>query len=213
MNINIYRLVNPSTNQVIYVGQTTKQLSVRLDNHYWKLNEANRGGRTKTKLFTFLDLYLPLRVRIELIKVVDTNKPFANADFVETYYINKYRLENPNLLNEADGGIGGYTSINKSNDEKSIIGIKISKANKGKPKPIGFGENLSIQRTGRGNPAAKKLTIKIGAYLNSELIKSFEYGFEINEFVDNKSAYSNVRKVLTGRLKYKPYGYVWKYIE
>lgn len=28
-----------------------------------------------------------------------------------------------------------------------------------------------------------------------------------------KSAYSNVHKVLTGKLIYKPYGYNWKYIE
>ena len=51
--------------------------------------------------------------------------------------------------------------------------------------------------------------------LNKEnnLIKSFEYGFEINEFIGSKNAYSNVHKVLTGKLIYKPYGYNWKYIE
>lgn len=32
-------------------------------------------------------------------------------------------------------------------------------------------------------------------------------------FIESKSAYSNVHKVLTGKLIYKPYGYNWKYIE
>lgn len=32
-------------------------------------------------------------------------------------------------------------------------------------------------------------------------------------FIGSKSAYSNVHKVLTGKLIYKPYGYNWKYIE
>lgn len=31
--------------------------------------------------------------------------------------------------------------------------------------------------------------------------------------IEHRSAYSNVHKVLTGKLIYKPYGYNWKYIE
>lgn len=58
-----------------------------------------------------------------------------------------------------------------------------------------------------------RTSIKIGAYKENNLIKSFEYGFEINEFIGSKSAYSNVHKVLTGKLIYKPYGHNWKYIE
>lgn len=49
---------------------------------------------------------------------------------------------------------------------------------------------------------AQRLEIKIGAYKENNLIKSFEYGFEINEFIGSKSAYSNVHKVLTGKLIY-----------
>ena len=53
--INIYGLVYPSTQEVIYVGQTRTSIEHRLDSHYWKLNEAKRGKRTMTKLFKFLD--------------------------------------------------------------------------------------------------------------------------------------------------------------
>lgn len=77
----------------------------------------------------------------------------------------------------------------------------------------GFAEHLSAIRKGKNNPMAQRLEIKIGAYKENNLIKSFEYGFEINEFIGSKSAYSNVHKVLTGKLIYKPYGYNRKYIE
>lgn len=213
MIVNIYGLVHPSTKEVIYVGQTRTSIENRLDEHYWKLNEAKRGKRTMTKLFKFLDSYLPLKVQVKLLKVVDTDKPFSNADFMEKYYINYYRNINPNLLNEADGGIGGYTSINKSDDEKSEIGEKISKANKGRKKPDGFAENLSIKRKGANNPMAKCFTKKVGAYINGELIKTFNYSYEIDEFFEKKGSWSNIKKVLCGKLKYRPYGYDWKYIE
>lgn len=85
-----------------------------------------------TKLFKFLDSYLPLRVQVKLLRAVDTDKPFNDVDFMEKYYINYYRKINPNLLNETNGGIGGYTAINKSDNEKSIIGRKISNAIKGR---------------------------------------------------------------------------------
>lgn len=39
----IYGLVYPSTQEVIYVGQTRTSIEHRLDFHYWKLNEAKRG--------------------------------------------------------------------------------------------------------------------------------------------------------------------------
>lgn len=42
MIINIYGLVYPSTQEVIYVGQTRTSIEHRLDSH-WKLNEAKRG--------------------------------------------------------------------------------------------------------------------------------------------------------------------------
>lgn len=213
MIVNIYALVHPSTQEVIYVGQTKTSIEKRLDAHYWKLNEAKRGKRTMTKLFKFLDSYLPLRVQIKLLKVVDTNKPFSNADFIERYYIEYYRKINPNLLNEADGGIGGYTTINKSDDEKSIIGYKISNALKGRKKPKGFAEHLSNMRKGKNNPMAKPFINKVGAYLNGELIKTFSYAYEIDEFVEKRGSWSNIKKVLSGKLKYRPYGFDWKYIK
>ena len=213
MIINIYKLINPSTNEVIYVGQTRFILEKRLKMHYWKLNEAKKGGRTMTKLFKFLDSYLPLQVKIELITTVDTDLPFRNADFLEEYYINYYRKINSNLLNEANGGIGGYTAINKSDSKKKEIGYKISLKNKGRKKPEGFAEHLSAIRKGKNNPMAKKLMYKVGCYKGFDLVKVFEYAYEIDNFIGTKGAWSNIKKVLNKKLDYVPYGYNWKYIK
>lgn len=211
MIVNIYKLINPSTNEVIYVGQTRCGLEKRLDSHYWKLNNAKRGKRTMTKLFKFLDSYLPLRVKIELITAVDTNLPFRSADFLEKYYIDYYRKINPNLLNEANGGIGGYTSINKSDSEKSEISKKISKANKGRKKPYGFAENLSIKRKGANNPMAKR--IDVGIYNDkNELIHTCHYGFEVDEFLGNKWFWSNNGRAIKNGFAIFRFGYKIKRI-
>ena len=211
MIVNIYKLINPSTNEVIYVGQTRCGLEKRLDSHYWKLNDAKRGKRTMTKLFKFLDSYLPLRVKIELITAVDTDLPFRSADFLEKYYIDYYRKINPNLLNEANGGIGGYTAINKSNNEKSEIGKKISKANKGRKKPNGFAENLSNKRKGANNPMAKKIDVRIYNGKN-ELIHICHYGFEVNEFLNNKWFWSNNSRAIKNGFAIFRFGYKIKRI-
>jgi len=211
MIVNIYGLVHPSTKEVIYVGQTRTSIENRLDEHYWKLNEAKRGKRTMTKLFKFLDSYLPLKVQVKLLKVVDTDKPFSNADFMERYYIEYYRKINPNLLNEANGGIGGYTSINKSDDEKSEISKKISKANKGRKKPDGFAKNLSTKRKGANNPMAKK--IDVGIYNDkNELIHTCHYGFEVDEFLGNKWFWSNNGRAIKNGFAVFRFGYKIKRI-
>lgn len=208
----IYLLKNPITKQVVYVGKTTDlDLTHYLKSKYWKLNEANKGERNITPLFKFMNELLPNKLEIELIKHVDESQPFQSSDFIETYYIKKYSKDY-NLLNIADGGTGGNTYKYKSYGEINYIGKKISQKLKGRKKPEGFAEHLSSIRQGKNNPMAKKLSKKIGAYKGLKLIKTFEYGFEINKFINNKYAYNNVHKVLIGKLNYNPYGYIWKYI-
>lgn len=212
MKTKIYALVHPITKEVVYVGQTTKTLIERLKGHYWKLNEANRGERTLTPLFKYLNDLKPLKVEVILLKEVDINE----ANETEIYYISKYRKINPNLLNEANGGIGGNTISNKTDEEKKAIGNKISNILSGKSKPDGFAEHLSDIRTGKGNPMAKPLNPKIVVLKSSNdnsVIRSFDYVFEINQFLDDRNAGGNIVR----QLKKKPYtrskGYVFRYIK
>jgi len=43
MEIKIYVLSNPITNDIFYVGCTSLELKERLVGHYRKVNEARRG--------------------------------------------------------------------------------------------------------------------------------------------------------------------------
>ena len=138
------------------------------------------------------------------------------ANEAEIYYIAECRKGNPNLLNEANGGIGGNTIVNKTEEQRKIIGNKISSVLSGKAKPEGFAEHLSDIRTGKGNPMAKILNPKIVVLKSSNdnsVIRSFDYVFEINQFLDDRYAGSNIVK----QLKKKPYtrskGYIFRYIK
>lgn len=213
MKVRIYALITLENNEVIYIGQTKNSLEERLKSHYYKLKEVKEGKRNMTKLFNFLNNYLPNKVHIELLKEIDTDTSPFSADFLEKHYISVYRNINHNLLNEADGGIGGYTIKHKTDKEKIIIGDKISNKLKNRKKPKGFAEHLSKIRKGKNNPAAKKFEHKVQAYKNNILIKEFDYSFEINEFLKTNNAYSNVQKALIKYPTRRPYGYFWKFKE
>lgn len=207
----IYGIKDPHTNKIVYVGKTQDELSHYLKSKYWKLNEVKREERNWNKLFKYLDNLLPEKPTLEILFKCDSNKPFNNADGMEKLFIKKYKKINPDLLNETDGGTGGNTYKYKTIIEKTEIGFKISKKLKGKKKPEGFGEHLSKIRKGANNPMAIKQ--KIGMFKNNKLIKVFSYGYEINEYFNNKHAYSNIAKVLKGKISYQPMGYEWKYLK
>lgn len=212
MKTKIYALVHPITNEIVYVGQTTKTLVERLKGHYWKLNEANKGQRTITPLFKYLNDLKPLEVKIVLLTEVEANE----ANEAEIYYINECRKGNSNLLNETGGGIGGNTYINKTEAERKRIGNKISVALSGKSKPDGFAEHLSAIRTGKGNPMAKPLNRKIVALKTSNdnsIIQVFNYSFEINQFLDDRYAAGNITRQLKKRSCTSSKGYIFRYIK
>lgn len=213
MTYAIYYLSNPIDNSIVYVGKTSDlDLKHYLKSKYWKLNEVIRGERNYTPLFKLMEELLPTKLEIKLIRWVNEDKPFQNADFVEKYYIEKYKKDY-DLLNITDGGDGGNTYKYKSEEELLSIGEKISKKLKGRKKPKGFAEHLRAIRIGKNNPMARKLSKPIGAYKSNKLIATFDYAYQVDEFIGKRCAYSNVKKVLTGKIIYSPYGYNWKYIE
>lgn len=205
--LRIYGLENPDTKEIVYIGATTHSLSHRLKQHYWQLNEAkNTDRRNMNKRFEYLDKLLPKKVNIVLLYETDD---VANLKQYESEYIEKYRKINPNLLNETDGGYGNNTHKYKSDSEIKNCGIKISNSLKGRKKPKGFAEHLSDIRKGLGNPMVKKLNELIYAVdFNKQIIKEFNYGFEINTFLNINNAWSNVKKVLDGK-QLNAYGYFW----
>ena len=198
----VYYLQNPITSEIFYVGATKKALKLRLQSHYQHLREALKGDRLMTKKFEYLH-NLKSKATIHLLEKVNYDDLYER----ESFYISHFKEINPNLTNMTDGGIGNYTSKYYTEDQKIGYGTKLSKSLKGLKKPDGFSENLSIQRTGLGNPAAKH--IPFGWIVVGESL--FKYGFEVNEFVGTKYAYGNVFKHFVKRKrKGNPYGYKWE---
>lgn len=207
MSVNIYSLRNPITNEIIYVGKTIYALNYRLNHHYTKLHECQKGKRNYTPLFKYLENLLPIKVTIELIEEVEDSE----QNYKERYYINEYKNKYNTLLNDTFGGDGGNTYILKSESELKAIGNKISKKLKGKAKPKGFKEHLSAIRKGKNNPSAKKLNNPIIAIKDNVIIKRFYYLYEINLFLNDKYSASNIIRALIDKTHCNCKGYSFKY--
>lgn len=207
MSVNIYSLRNPITNEIIYVGKTIYALNYRLNHHYTKLRECQKGKRNYTPLFKYLENLLPTKVTIELIEEVEDSE----QNYKERYYINEYKNKYNTLLNDTFGGDGGNTYILKSESELKAIGNKISKKLKGKVKPKGFKEHLSAIRKGKNNPSAKKLNNPIIAIKDNVIIKRFYYLYEINLFLNDKYSASNIIRALIDKTHCNCKGYSFKY--
>lgn len=207
MSVNIYSLRNPITNEIIYVGKTIYALNYRLNHHYTKLRECQKGKRNYTPLFKYLENLLPTKVTIELIEEVEDSE----QNYKERYYINEYKNKYNTLLNDTFRGDGGNTYILKSESELKAIGNKISKKLKGKAKPKGFKEHLSAIRKGKNNPSAKKLNNPIIAIKDNVIIKRFYYLYEINLFLNDKYSASNIIRALIDKTHCNCKGYSFKY--
>lgn len=202
----IYGLTDPITKIVVYVGATREYPTARYIQHYRHLDEVLRGKRNTTKKFEYMKKLLPLKLKFIIIEEVD----ILDLYIKEKEYINKYRLINKDLLNETDGGVGGNTYMYKTKKEISAIGEKLSQKLKGKKKPDGFAERLSANRKGIGNPGCKQFNKPVFCTDRAgTVIAEFNYGFEINDFVNSKHGWSNVKKFINSKTN-SPYGYFWK---
>lgn len=204
----IYYLSNPQTGEIFYVGATQVSIKNRLRTHYQHLKEVEKGKRKTNKRYEYLKNLRPLKAEIHLLEIL-TN---IDIDKREKFYINLFRKANPKLTNMTDGGRGQHTSKYYTEKEMEKVSQKISKANKGKPKPEGFAENLSKMRKGLGNPATKELSKWIVCLKEEIPIRMFKYGFEINNFMSKPSAYGNIYRNLDS-VKSTHYGYRWKTFE
>lgn len=198
----IYYLQNPTTAEIFYVGSTEVSLKNRLRTHYHHLREILKGKRLWNRRCEYLANLLPNKATIHLLEIVVD----GSLDEREKYYIKLFKKLNPKLTNMTSGGKGGWVSEQYTDEQKAVYGHKISSKLKGVKKPKSFAENLSKQRKGLGNPAAKE--IKIG-WLVADKKYLFKYGFEVNTFCKTVNAYSNVyRNFKIGERN--PYGYHWE---
>lgn len=191
----IYYLQNPTTGEIFYVGATEHSIKHRLRTHYQHLKEFEKGQRKSNRRFEYLLNLKPLKATINLLETVSSKEALKER---EIFYIKGFREINPNLTNMTDGGKGEHTSKYYTEKEMEEYSMKISKANKGRKKPTGFAENLSLSRKGFGNPATRELKNWIILKKEDGTYKLFKYGFLINDFLNNKNGYSNVLGYLKG---------------
>lgn len=120
--INLYRLLDPITLRVRYIGQTINSLPHRLSQHLYTSRVEKYYVATWIRSLTKRST-VPI---IELIVQVENQE---EADFLETLLISYYKSIGYTLTNDALGGKG--TNIRHSDETKTKIsttkiGIKFS---------------------------------------------------------------------------------------
>jgi hypothetical protein len=187
MEKTIYVLSNPITNEIFYVGCTKLSLKERLRAHYGKLAEANRGDINWNNRLLYLKKLLPHKASITLIDKCSD----SNADFLEKKYIMHYN-KLCQLTNQTKGGKGGDTYSLSSTASKINTSKLISDKLKGIKKPEGFSKNMSIKRTGYGNPSGGKTKFPPLVLESSNEILIFKNGIESNSYFENKYCWGNL---------------------
>lgn len=145
MNCLIYKISN-NINDKIYIGQTWKSLSHRLDQH------KRQNGCIK--LYNAINKYDFINFKIELITITHTQEC---ADYWEKYFINYYDTINNGynlMLGGANGKHSEETKIKISLKMKGIIKseetkINMSKAKQGKKFTEEAKINMSIAHKGQ----------------------------------------------------------------
>lgn len=120
--MTIYALLDPKTNNIRYVGQTTQKVNLRYNGH---LNEAIRHKK-RTKVKNWIKSLLNQNLKPKLIELENADN-FNKLCELEKFYISYFNfLTNNSLLNHTEGGEGTPGRILSKNTKKLI-----SKANKG----------------------------------------------------------------------------------
>lgn len=225
--VKIYKLVDPTSLEVRYVGKTEKTLKHRLSMHV-TTSVKNKNKTHKEAWITGL-YSLGLRPKIELIEEVS----FTDWQEKEIYWITQFE----NLTNTCSGGIGGtgrvYTEserLQRSITMKKLIdegkidyterALKISASHIGKVLSEETKEKLRQCNLGKKQSKEQKLktakkVVRIDKQGNSIVFESMaEGGISLGavSYKEIKTCRGNISSVCSGRIKsYK--GYKWQYYE
>lgn len=101
MEVQIYTLSHPVTNEIRYVGRTIKKLSYRLYQHIYNCNKNNYHSANWIKAI----LKQGLKPKIELLDTCDE----SNWDILEQYWISQFKAWGFRLTNDCAGGRGNLS--------------------------------------------------------------------------------------------------------
>lgn len=225
--VKIYKLIDPISLEVRYVGKTEKTLKHRLSMHV-TTSIKNKNKTHKEAWITGL-YSLGVRPLIELIEEV----AFEDWQEREIYWITQFE----NLTNTCSGGIGGtgrvYTEserLQKSITMKRLIdegkidyterALKISASHKGKILSEVTKEKLRQCNLGKKQSREQRLKtarkiVRIDKEGNRVLFESMGEGslsLGATSFKEIKTCRGNISAACSGKIKsYK--GYKWQYYE
>lgn len=168
MEYKIYFLIDPRTNEVRYVGKTTKSLNKRLFNGHLK----DKNKTHKTNWINFLKK----QGLIPEIKLIKTCKNEELCNFSEKFYIKLFGRADKNtgnLVNSTDGGEGTPGKI-LTDETKN----KIGSSNKGK----GLGKIVSEETKKKMRISYKKTPQEI-----KNKIKSIVSSVNLNKKASEKT--------------------------
>jgi hypothetical protein len=190
--VNIYKILNPDTLEVKYIGKTTEALNRRLNKHI-----HNRGKTIMSKWCLKYKL-LNKRPIIQLIERIT----FDKWEEREKYWISYYKNQGYNLLNITEGGDEGCKGYSHTKEAKARISLLNSR-----PKSKQWIENAAEAiRKQRATPIIQ---------YNKEMIeiKRWKSFYEAAEFIhptNKKSAIKNIHSCCNQK-RPSAYGYIWRY--
>lgn len=182
--VKIYALLDPTTDEIRYIGKTCRSLEYRLREHIY---DCIRRPRSSHKVNWISNLISNNKIpKIKLLETIE----FEYADTLERHWIEKLTNENVNLTNCTQGGEFCTFGSKLSEDIREDMSIKA------KIRSIGEKNNM-FGRKHRQDSKKKMSDKKIGIYdgVNNprakkifqyddddKLIKVWEYAKECADF-------------------------------
>ena len=124
----IYKLTN-IVNNAVYIGQTSRTIQERFADHVKSSSVYRDGTDGYSHLYRAMKKY---GVDNFFVEEIDSGNSKEELNEKERYWIAYYRSQDVICYNIADGGSGGNTWDKHTDDEKELIGNKISLSNIGK---------------------------------------------------------------------------------
>lgn len=197
--VKIYALIDPTDNQIRYVGKTIYNLSTRLSQHI-------RDKNNKTYKFKWINSLLNKNAKPKIVLIEEV----FEDEWIEKerMYIRLFNSMGFKLTNTSEGGEGGGTKGYKHSDDfKKKQSEMMKKRNKEAPLPQEFYKELANKK--------KKAILKFSK--DGEFISEHESTYDGASSIVNYKDKMAVRKTansitnsLNGRSK-SAYGFVWKY--
>lgn len=205
MKYKIYKLIDPETNEIRYIGRTIQTLPNRLKKHLKADDKSHRVNWIKS---------LSNKGLVPKIELICETTTFDDCCELERFYINKYKKLGIKLVNMTDGGDG---SIGFKHSDETIIKLKTIATKRAENQ-----EHIESLRThGLKQWSDKTEQEKLDNKLNQKgrrNIKQFTIdAVFIKEFIslreiERELGYfrANITPCLKGEFK-QAYGFIWMY--